>query len=159
VTVQGTTDARLDLVLAESLRALTQQQTVLDNLRARASLLLSAAALVTPFFGPQSLINRDGGVRGSALVLIVALSVVTLMTGLVIWPRWRWNFRTSARKLLDVYVDQDLSIDDMRRQLALTYEGYVDRNDHGLARLQWCFVVGMAALFVEVLALVVGIRT
>lgn len=49
--VTGMTDAepdkRLEVVLAESLRALAHQQSLLDNLRSRATLLTTAAALVS----------------------------------------------------------------------------------------------------------------
>lgn len=145
-------DPRLEVVLAESLRALTQQQAVLDNVRARASVLLSAAALVTSFFGPQVLSHSGGRLRLGAVVAIAALLLVTLMTGAVIWPRWTWRFRTSPAKVLAGYVDADRSVDDLRRGLALTYESYVDHNDRSLAVLQWAFVVGMAALVVEVVA-------
>jgi hypothetical protein len=53
--VTGMTDAepdkRLEVVLAESLRALAHQQSLLDNLRSRATLLTTAAALVSTFPG------------------------------------------------------------------------------------------------------------
>lgn len=145
-------DVRLELVLAESLRALNQQQAVLDNLRARAAVLLSAAALVTSFFGPPSLSHAGGRLGGMAVLAVAALGGVTAASGVLIWPRWQWDFRTSSRKLLAAYVDDGRSVDEVRRGLAVTFESYVDANDRKLSVLQWAFVLGMLALVLEVVA-------
>jgi hypothetical protein len=51
-------DASYELAYAEGVRALIEQQAVIDSFRTRAGLLISGAAIATSFFGQASL--RDG---------------------------------------------------------------------------------------------------
>ena len=48
-------DKRLELVMAEALRALSHQQSLLDNLRSRATLLTTAGALVGSLVGAPAI--------------------------------------------------------------------------------------------------------
>jgi hypothetical protein len=68
----------------EAVRALSQQQSMIDSLRTRAGLLLSAAAITTSFLGAQAL--NDGGPSVAtwlALAGFVGLSVASLA---ILWP-------------------------------------------------------------------------
>jgi hypothetical protein len=81
-------DRRLEIVLAESLRALAHQQGLLDNLRSRATLLLTAAALVASFPGVSA--ATGGSAIGAATVLeMLGLAGVLLCTLVICAPWWR----------------------------------------------------------------------
>jgi len=72
----------------EAVRALSEQQSVVDSLRTRAGLLFSAAAITTSFLGAQAL---DGG--DSSLVVWPAMTGfvgVALASLAILWPR-QWG--------------------------------------------------------------------
>jgi hypothetical protein len=142
----GDPDARLDVVLAESLRSLEHQQALLDSLRSRATLLITAGALVSTLpiaAAPDRLWGAGLWLTGAGLVGVLACTMV------ICAPWWRWYFRTSARRLLDA-VDLGHSLDDMRRHLAADFEGWVDHNERRIRTLQWWFTAGLAFLAIEV---------
>ncbi|MBG0565368.1 hypothetical protein [Actinoplanes aureus] len=130
-------DERLELVLSEALRALTEQQAVLDHLRSRATVLLSAAALVGALMGAPLL---SDGVRPGALtqLAIVALAGTLLLTLLITAPLFRWRFTPKVSALLQAVGDGH-DLDSMRRHLALDLERFKQGNGRILARLQWMF--------------------
>lgn len=155
--VAGDPDARLEIVFSEALRAVTHQQSVLDNIRSRATTLTAAAALVTSFFGSPILQARErmGWPTGVALL---ALAGVLAATFVVCAPWWTWTFRTSATALLTA-VDAGHDTDSLRRHLAQDFEQWVDQNEKKLRRLQWWFTAGLAFLLVEVAAWVFQLVT
>jgi hypothetical protein len=142
-------DPRWELVYSEALRALTFQQSTLDNLRSRATLLTAGAALVSSALGAPSLSGNRWG--AASLVAIAALGGVLAAAGIICAPLWRWRFVASARQLSDA-VDLGHSVDSMRRHLAADFETWLDTNERKLRRLQWYFTAGLALLLVEMLA-------
>jgi hypothetical protein len=138
-------DKRLEIVFSEALRALAHQQALLDNLRSRATLLTTAAALVV------SVPGMSGDVKpGLGIVLaVLALAGVLVCSLVVCAPWWRWRFRTSATRLLGA-VDAGHDIDSMRRHLSSDFENWVDHNDTQIRTLQWWFTAGLLLLAVEV---------
>jgi hypothetical protein len=52
-------DERTSLILEESRRALDQQERVLDNLRARTGVLLTAASITSSFLGATALADGE----------------------------------------------------------------------------------------------------
>jgi hypothetical protein len=143
-------DARLEIVFAEALRAVGHQQGVLDNLRSRATMLTAAAALVTPFFGSPVLQARDR-VGWPTAVALVALMGVLASTFVTCVPWWKWTFRASAKALLEA-IDAGFDVDSMRRHLAQDFERWVDENDKKIRRMEWWFTAGLVFLLVELAA-------
>jgi hypothetical protein len=143
-------DPRLEIVLNEALRALQHQQMLLDNLRSRATLLTTAAALVISFPGVSALTGRTR--PGLPVVLaVVGLAGVLLCTLVVCAPWWRWRFRTSATRLLEA-VDGGHDVNSVRRHLATDFEIWVNHNDRRIRTLQWWFTAGLVLLAVEIAA-------
>jgi hypothetical protein len=145
----GEPDKRLELVLSESLRALGYQQSALDNLRARATLLTAGAALVSSSFVGASLQSQRWGV--AALVGIAAMAGVLFSALMICAPVWRWTFLASASRLVQA-IDAGHDLNSMRRHLALDFERWLDNNEGKLRKLQWCFISGLVLLLVEVAA-------
>ena len=94
-------DERLKIVFDEALRALTQQQARLDNVRSRATTLTAAAALISSFVGSPILRARDfSWASVLALVAVLALMHWLFTAGLLflvvelcalsipLWSRW-----------------------------------------------------------------------
>jgi hypothetical protein len=140
----------LEIVLAEALRALTHQQALLDNLRSRATLLTTAAALVISFPGVSALTGREQS--GVSIVLASTGLVGVLTCTLVVCaPWWRWRFRASAVRLIQA-VDDGHDVNSIRRHLARDFERWLDHNDRRIRTLQWWFTAGLVLLSVEVAA-------
>jgi hypothetical protein len=143
-------DRRLEIVLSEALRALAHQQALLDNLRSRATLLTTAAALVASFPGVAAATGRLR-LSAPAVVAPAALAGVLICCLVVCAPWWRWQFRTSATALLRA-VDDGHDVDSIRRHLARDFEQWLDRNDQKIRILQWWFTAGLLLLAIEVAA-------
>jgi hypothetical protein len=142
-------DARWELVFSEALRALSFQQSTLDNLRSRATILTAGAALVSSALGAPSLSGNRWGV--ASLVAILALGGVLATAGLICAPWWSWKFVASATVLAEA-VDLGHSVDSMRRHLAIDFEAWLNHNERRLRWLQWYFTAGLALLLVEMIA-------
>jgi len=147
-------DPRWALVYDEALRALAFQQSTLDNLRSRATLLTAGAALVGSALGAPALKDPRWGV--AALLAIAALGLVLVSAGVICAPWWRWRFVSSAARLTEA-VELGHSLDSMRRNLARDFEAWLDENERRLRRLQWCFSGGLVALLLEMMAWLVQI--
>lgn len=143
------TDPRWELVYDEALRALAFQQSTLDNLRSRATLLTAGAALVGSALGAPVL--KQGSLGVASVLAIVALGLVLAAAGVICAPWWRWRFVASATSLIAA-VDLGHTLDSMRRHLAADFERWLDENEVRLRRLQWCFTAGLAAMLLEMLA-------
>jgi hypothetical protein len=106
-----------EIAYREATRSITQQQSVLDNIRGRAGLLFSAASVATAFLGGEAL-GGDGvpvlGWLGIVLYLLILLATVA-----VLWP-YTFNFRFEATTILEGYADR--SVEEAYRYLA----GYLD---------------------------------
>jgi hypothetical protein len=78
-------DIPYKLAYEEAVRALSQQQGIIDSFRTRAGLLLSTAAITTSFLGAQALDNGGSGLATwFALASFTGAAVVSLG---ILWPR------------------------------------------------------------------------
>lgn len=143
-------DRRLEIVFSEALRALAHQQSLLDNLRSRATLLTTAAALVISFPGVSAATGQLE-LGFPAIFAAAGLAGVLICSLVVCAPWWRWRFRSSATRLLAA-VDGGHDVDSMRRNLARDFETWLDHNDRQIRILQWWFTAGLFLLSVEVAA-------
>src|SRR4051794_35626476 len=94
---EDSTSKGYQLAYEASERALTQQQAVLDGLRTRASILISAAAIATSFLGAQALrgppedprthVTPEPMVHVFGWLGIALFVLVGLCTVLILFPR------------------------------------------------------------------------
>ena len=146
------------LAYDEAVRGLAQQQSRLDDLRARAGILLSAAAIATSLLGGTALDEGNAtawvwgavacflGVSGLALVLLL--------------PR-RWEFTAVPRRIIRIYIETDdpLPVDMIQRDLALHMEDSYVRNEVGLDAMLLRFRIALGLLSLEVIAWTIDIAT
>jgi hypothetical protein len=81
------------LAYEEAKHAVSTQQTVVDNFRARAGLLLSGAAIATSFLGGQAL--RGGEPGPWSWLAITAFGALGVLTLAILWPT-TWEFAILA---------------------------------------------------------------
>ena len=151
-------DPRYRFVYYEAVRTLDHQEATLDNLRARAGLLLTAPAVATSFLGAAALGETDNTAPWSAIAIVLFVVVGVLCVGLL-WPRsnWKWRFRPS--ELLSDYVEatSPADLNEMYRDLALHLEqNYRDNNDR-LKPLWLSFQAATGLLAAEVLCWLVAL--
>jgi len=147
------------LAYDEAVRALSQQQSVLDNFRTRAGILLSGAAIATSFLGGEAL--RDGVLGLWSWIAIAAFGVLGTCALAILWPRHDWEFVAGPRRLIATYIETEdpLPLPDIYRDLALHMEDSYDENS---VRLQWLIVifrVAGIALGIEILAWIVDLAS
>ncbi len=105
-------------VYDEAVRGIEGQREAVDEIRSRCGILLSAAAILAGFLGPDAL--KQGaqpigvGVAAFALVLTVAPTVFILL------PTRGWAFTLGTQKLLADYVETDppASMEELYRSIA-----------------------------------------
>src|SRR5688500_12739139 len=98
-------DPRYELVWAEALRALGQQQSLLEGIRSRTGTLLSAAAISTSFLG--GIAFDDGEVAGAGILASVLFGVTAALGVWILLPRPGWKWANTPRQLLTEYVEGD----------------------------------------------------
>ena len=147
-----------ELAYDEAVRALSQQQTVIDSFRTRAGLLLSAAAITTSFLGAQALSEGNPNVASwAALACFFGLGLAALA---ILWPR-QWEFTADPRDVIATYIEADepLSLDAIRRDLALHMENSYVENRAGLERLIIYFRLASGLLTLEVILWIVDLAS
>jgi hypothetical protein len=82
-----------ELAYEEAVRALSQQQSVIDSFRTRAGLVLSAAAITMSFLGAQAL--RAGGPNAATWIALGSFFLVDVAALAILWPR-SWEFTANA---------------------------------------------------------------
>lgn len=154
-------DERLKLAYDAGIKALSQQDATLGNLRNRATGLLSAAALVTSFSTGLGLINTDptkGDVlpNWGALLLLTILVAIGILSMAVLWPVKSWCFGPDSIQIMDK-VDAGEDIDTIQRFVASQMGRGRVRNGQQLTNRTRCYRSGVALLVAEVVVLVVAL--
>lgn len=150
--VRNADPATYELVYAEALRSITQQQAVLDELRGRAATVLSAAAIVTGFLGGIALDDAKVGIIGAAAIIVFAIAGFLCVVVLLPWPGW--NFRWNIHDLLANYVEDPTSPAtkaEMQRDLAYWAEEDYQSNASRIAVLWWLLRAAAALLVTDVI--------
>ena len=134
----------------ESVRGLTQQASVLDNIRTRGGLLISAAGVVTALLAAPAI--KD---HGLTLGVWLAIACFVLSLGLalaIIWPRGSWTFAFDAVKVTQ-FIDAGKveNLGALHRRLAWDNEQFWSRNNRALGRMFDWFRFGCVALGAEVI--------
>jgi hypothetical protein len=152
-------DTTQGVAFQEALRGVTQQQAVLNDIRARASTVLGAASISTSFLGGLALDNKQGP-QGWSWLPVIAFAAVGLLTIYVLLPKAGWTFRFSAKALIRDYVEAEppAELAEMQRDLALHLENHYERNELRLNRLFWLLRIASALLVGEVVLWLVLLR-
>ncbi len=142
----------------EAVRALSQQQSMIDSLRTRAGLLLSAAAITTSFLGAQAL--NDGGpsiATWFALACFVSLSVTALA---ILWPH-RLEFTANPANVIESYIETEepLSVAGIHRDLSLHMHGSYADNLAGQKQLASRFRLAGVLLTLEVIFWIIDLAS
>jgi hypothetical protein len=143
------TSALAQLSYELSLRTLSQQESTLNELRARTGTLIAAASLVTSFLGGAA-IARHGLDVWSVLALIAFVASVTLATW-VLLPEGNLIFSVHGSALFEDEIEADIfEIGETYRRLAYWLDGYHAENKPKLARLFVRYRWSTVALLAEV---------
>ena len=142
-------DERKKLAYDESIRALSLQGVVLDDLRGRTGILLTAASLTATFIGSRAL--DHGFTTWTRLALAFFLASGGFCLG-VLWPRGQWEFAFNAKTILEGYVQQQAgaSIDEMYVAFAEINQANWEANRDRLKWLFWSFRLAVLALVLQV---------
>lgn len=138
------------------------QRAVLDNLRQRATTLISASTVATTLAVSIGLLGT-GTKPLPSWTLFVLIGLVLFVGGCafyILWPA-HWGLGFSADTLIDDYLDATppSSIDDMYRDLAIYLQRHIDANQNELDRLFTSFRLGVGGLIAESVVLLVGFLT
>jgi hypothetical protein len=142
-------DSRKRLAFEESVRALAHQSGVLDDLRSRTGILLSAASLTATFVGSRAL---DGGFSiWTRIALGLFMTTGAFCLG-VLWPRGNWGFTFNATTIVDGYVrhPEPATIDEMHVEFAEINQENWETNKERLRWLFWSFRLAVLALVLQV---------
>jgi hypothetical protein len=142
-------DERKKLAYDESIRALDLQSVVLDDLRTRTGILLTAASLTATFVGSRALDNGFTTWTWIALAFFLASGGFCLG---VLWPRGQWGFAFNANTILEGYVQRPAgaSIDEMYVEFAKINQANWEANANRLKWLFWSFRLAVLALVLQV---------
>ncbi|HWC48538.1 MAG TPA: hypothetical protein VG448_06635 [Solirubrobacterales bacterium] len=140
----------------EGVRALSEQQAVIDSFRNRSGLLLSAADITTSFLGAQALHGGDSNLFAwLALIAFVAGAAVSLA---ILWP-YRWEFTADPHEIVTdlVELSPPAEIEDLYRDLSMYMHDSYLRNRDGLELLAFFFQLASGLLAFEIVLWIIAI--
>jgi hypothetical protein len=142
-------DQRKRLAYEESVRALTLQSSVLDDLRSRTGILLTAISLTATFVGSRAL--DDGFTTWTEIAFVLFLLSAGFCLG-VLWPAGNWGFTLNASAVLGKYVhgSDPKGLDQMLEEIAVLNQENWEENAERLRWLFWCFRLAVLALALQV---------
>lgn len=158
VPIDSNRAAAYQLAYEEGVRALSEQQAVIDNLRTRAGLLISGAAIATSFLGGAAL---DRGPTAWTWIAVVFFLLVGAGVLRVLWPQTDWEYAVRPQLLISSYVEhQDpVPLALIHRDVALHMDASYLQNRGQLLRLFRDFRWASVLLTLEVLAWTVELIT
>ncbi|MDQ3725287.1 MAG: hypothetical protein M3335_05270 [Actinomycetota bacterium] len=151
-----TADLLYKVAYDEAVRALSEQQAVIDSFRNRAGLLLSAAAVTTSFLGAQAL--QGGSSSPFSWLALAGFVGVAAASLAILWPR-RWEITANPHDVIVTYVESAdrTSTEDLHRELSLhMHESYLN-NLEDQEKLVVFFQVASVLLALEVVLWIIAI--
>jgi hypothetical protein len=154
------------LAFDEAKRTIDRQETVLDGLRSRAGVLLSAASLVTAFLGGQALAKpslSEGVVHVQSIgawgwVAIGAFVAVALMAVAILWP-YGWRFVMGIDPILATKTETvPMSFEEVQEQLAEYHWENYGLNQRKIDVLFWLFRTAALLLTAETVAWILDLQ-
>lgn len=130
-----------------SLRALQQQETVLDELRSRTGVLLTATALVTSFLGGRAL--SDGLAWLTAPGLFAAL-ISIILSDYLLAPAAKVTFAVLPVAAYEHFIRSGADLREAQRTLAYWNQDAWERNQLAIKLLLLCFRIACGALVLAV---------
>jgi hypothetical protein len=148
--MEETQSPPFDLAYEAALRALEDQHTSLDGLRARAAALIAAIAIVTSFLGGQAL-EPDGFSAWEISALLAFAGGVALCL-LVLMPQEEgWLLTTDPAVMLEKMDEQpDFSRPEWQAALAWEVGEALPVNDDRLRRIHLFFALACGCLILEI---------
>jgi hypothetical protein len=152
------------LLYDEAVRSLAAQEASVDELRSRSGVMLSAGGVVAAFLASAALtaVPNTGANSGTtaatptdprvlyfAIMVAVALTIVSSAIFVAILRTTAWKFHPDTKSLLTNYIEADepASLAEIHRSLAWYMDEALDKNRSTLDRLYRAFNGG-AILFV-----------
>lgn len=142
----------------EAVRALSEQRAAIESVRARAGLLLSAAAVTTSFLGAQALQEGSAGFcTWLALLSFVAMASASLA---ILWPR-SWELTANSRDVIERCVEsgEEIQVEGLYRALSLRMQSSFSVNHRGLVELALLFQVASGLLTIEVVLWIAAVAS
>lgn len=139
-------DPRYEILYTEAIRQLDTQQTDLDQLRSRASYLLSALGVATTFLG-ANLVREQHLKTLDWISLGCFVAAVILAGSLVVGSIHKWVVGFDPRFTYEQWLlthQPPLTEDEMRVELVHRLKAGIDSNAEKLARLR--LLLGLAGL-------------
>lgn len=133
----------------EAVRALSEQRDAIDNLRARAGLLFSAAAITTSFLGAEAL--RGGGSTPFSWLALFGFAAVAAAVLIVLWPH-KWDVAANPREVIETYIESEepSAVEAFHRDLSLHMHRSYLENQEGLEQLAVFLRVASGLLTLDV---------
>lgn len=134
----------------EAVRALGEQRAAIESLRARAGLLLSAAAVTTSFLGAQTL--QGGGTSFVSWLALAGFGGVAAASLAILWPR-RWEGAADPYDVIGIYIEstEPTPIAGLHRDLSVHMRSSYLKNHSGLRKLVVFFQIATLSLVIEVM--------
>jgi hypothetical protein len=151
-------DGRYRLAFDEAVRRVQAQESQLDELRARAGIMLGVAAAITSLLGALVLSrSHHSGVAAVVALVLFGLSVVAF--GLVVWPRENWKFQMSAKTIIEGWIEGEHPAEgnEFHKGLAIQMDANADDNDRKIGPLWRYFEAGAGLLAVETIVWLVAL--
>jgi hypothetical protein len=145
---EGKADGLTGLAYDLSLRALDQQEAVLDELRRRTGTLLAATAVVTSFLGAQAL--QDADYKWLTIPGLVAAVLTILLSVYVLTPKANLNFAIHGAVTYEYFSRAGADLEEAHRTLAYWNREAWDANQLVLYRLVAFFRIACGGLVLAV---------
>lgn len=142
----------------EAVRALSEQQAVVESVRSRAGLLLSVAAITTSFLGSQAF--QAARLSVLAWLALLAFLLMASISLAILWPR-DWDVTANPREVLQALIESDgpTPVVELHRDLSLHMHASYLENRLGLEQLALLFELAGASMAVEVVLWIAAIAS
>lgn len=150
-----------EVAYREAVRAVDEQAKVLEQIRARAGTLFSAAGVTAGVLGVavDRAKTQTTTTECALLMAVIAFVILSLATVAVWWPVRNGWFLMDARLIIRDAIegDEPSSWDDLHRDLALHHGEHAIRNGPIIRRRLNCYIAGLISFGFFVAALVVAL--
>jgi hypothetical protein len=154
-------DDPYELAFNEAIRGLEQQDGIRRSYQDRAGTIILAATVATGFFAPLAWPAPHGARHDAALIAVGAFVVSMLAVLVVLRPRRGWEFANDPRALLQDYIEPaeglPVSIQAIRRDLAIHLAESHDGNSDRLRELYVFILIAAGSLIIEMLAWILSL--
>lgn len=140
----------------EAVRALSEQQAVIDSLRNRAGILFSSAAITASFLGTQAL--RGGNPKPAFWLAMLCFAGATAACLATLWPR-DWEVAASPREVIETYIEAADAgpVEKLHRDLSIHMHNSYLQNREGLEQFALLLQVASGLLALEVVLWLIAV--